>query len=363
MPCRSIDQGTTPAGTSAKLYPPTALGPSTEASEQKLCLAFHQEKANFEEMDFFAKTELSEHREPSLSAYLPTDYDAGRSVGLIAGREQYPLILAKEIRQAGVALRLIAFEGETSDELWESFAPEHRARIKVGQVGKMLKALKKLDVQDAIMAGQISPGRLFRDLHPDLKAIQILARLKNRNADTIFGALQKEIEQAGIRLLDARAFMDAHLAHEGLMTGGKLKADPDSIHFGIRMAKAIARLDIGQGVVVRKGTVLAVEAFEGTDDMLARANKYRTDRLIFVKTPKPGQNWRFDVPVFGIKTLETMNAAGIQTACLEAGATLILNRSEVLTEARRQNIEIYGYTSTQAAALLDEQPLESLDPL
>jgi hypothetical protein len=280
---------------------------------------------------------------PVRSRFLPADFDARLPVALIAGRQRYPILLAAELRAAGLPVRLIAFDGETTDELWDSFPEAERARIKVGQLGHMLKALRRLGARHAIMAGQIAPGRLFRELTPDLKAIQILASLKERNAESIFGAIAREIGKLEINLLDARAFMDAHLATPGVMTGGKLRADPGHIAHGVRIAKEVARLDIGQGCVVRKGTVLAVEAFEGTDDMLARANKYKTDKLIFVKTPKPLQDWRFDVPVFGLKTLETMRASGIGTACMEVDGTIVLDKDAVLAQAQAWGIELYGY--------------------
>jgi UDP-2,3-diacylglucosamine hydrolase len=280
-----------------------------------------------------------------VSRFLPEGFDVSAPVALLAGRRAYPIILAERIRGAGVPLRLIAFEGETEDALWDSFADDERAMIKVGQLGHMLKAMHELGVKYAIMAGQIMPGRLFRDLHPDLKALAILAMLKERNAESIFGAICREIAGIGVELLDARAFMDVDLASGGVMTGGRLRADREHIDFGVRMAREVARLDIGQGVVVRKGTVLAVEAFEGTDDMLARANKYKTDKLIFVKTPKPRQDWRFDVPVFGLSTLESMNRSGIGTACLEVDGTIMLDKSKVVAEAKNLGIELFGYSN------------------
>ncbi|HNX05414.1 MAG TPA: UDP-2,3-diacylglucosamine diphosphatase LpxI [Opitutales bacterium] len=286
----------------------------------------------------------------SISRFLPDGYDPSAPVALVAGRRLYPILLARSMRSAGVPVRLIAFEGETADELWDSFADSDRARIKVGQLGHMLKSMKKLGAKYAVMAGQIAPGHLFRELHPDLKALAILATLRERNAETIFGAICREIADIGITLLDARSFMDTEMASPGVMTGSRLKADLDSIGFGIRIAKEVARLDIGQGVVVRKGTVLAVEAFEGTDDMLSRANKYKTDGLIFVKTPKPRQDWRFDVPVFGMQTVESMKAAGIATACLEIDGAIILEKEAVCAHARKLGIELYGYKPDQAAA-------------
>jgi hypothetical protein len=278
------------------------------------------------------------------SRFLPSNFDSSSPVAVIAGQRDYPVLAIETMRAAGVPVRLIAFEGETREDLYASFPEDQRARIKVGQVGKMLKALKKLGARYALFVGQITPGRLFRDLTPDLKAVAMLAKLKERNAETIFGSICAEVEKIGVTLLDARAFMDGHLASPGLMTRGRLKAPEETIQFGVRMAREIAALDIGQGVVVRKGTVLSVEAFEGTDDMLSRANKYKTDGLIFVKTSKPRQNPHFDWPVFGEKTLETMRTSGITTAALEVDRTILLRKTELIATAERYGIELWGYS-------------------
>ncbi len=276
------------------------------------------------------------------STFLPTDFD-GRAIALLAGKGRYPELSLESIRAAGFQAKLIAFDGETSESLWEQFDPNDRTRIKVGQLGKMLKSLNKLDCGYALMAGQITPRRLFRGLHPDLKALTILNSLKERNAETIFGAIASEVENIGIQLLDARCFLDQHIATEGLMTPGRQKCEQRFLDHGIEIARHIAERDIGQGAVVRKGTVLAVEAFEGTDKMLRRAGEFKTDGLIFVKTVKRKQDYRFDVPVFGLKTLETMVEAGIGTAALETGCTLILDKDTVLKAAKKRRIELIGY--------------------
>jgi len=278
-----------------------------------------------------------------LSQFLPSDFDPSGPIAVVAGQRDYPILAVEAIRAANLPVRLIAFEGETREELYESFPESERIRIKVGQIGKMLKAMKRMETRYALFVGQITPGRLFKDLTPDLKAVKILATLKRRNADTIFGAIVNEVEKAGLTMLDARAFMDSQLATEGLMTQGKLKANPEHLNYGIKIAQNVAQLDIGQGVVVRKGTVLAVEAFEGTDDMLTRANKYKTDQLIFVKTSKPTQNPYFDWPVFGEKTLETMHASGVTTAALEAHKTIMLNRPQLIDKAQQLGIQLLGY--------------------
>ncbi|MGJ8651633.1 MAG: LpxI family protein [Opitutaceae bacterium] len=275
---------------------------------------------------------------------MPIDFEA-KPIGLIAGKGRYPILMAERILAAGLPLRVISFAGETDTE-WVNQLPEsEHIQIKVGQLGKLLKSLQKLDCCYAVMAGQITPRRLFHGLHPDLKALKILNSLKRKNAETIFGAISAEIEAINIQMLDARSFLDDQLSTEGLMTSGSLKADLEYIEHGIKIAKGSADLDIGQGAVVRHGTVLAVEAYEGTDPMLQRAGTFKTDDLIFVKTVKRVQDYRFDVPVFGERTLEMMKTAGIRTAALEANRVLILDKDLIIQKAKKLKIELFGYSS------------------
>ncbi len=278
-----------------------------------------------------------------ISAFLPTDFDATRPVALIAGQGIYPVLIAQAVRRAGVPLRLIAFDEETRPDLIESFPASERRVIQVGQLGKMLATLKDYGAGYALMAGQITPRRLFKGLHPDLKAARILMSLKRRNAETIFGAIAHEIEALGINLLDARSFLDDQLASTGCMTGRSFPIDHDYVAHGVQIARECARLDIGQGCVVRKGTVLAVEAFEGTDAMLRRAGEFKTDEALFVKTVKARQDYRFDVPCFGLKTLETMREAGLKAAALETGRVILLDKSAVVTQAKSWGIHLLGF--------------------
>lgn len=277
------------------------------------------------------------------SAFLPATFDSRRPLTLIAGQGLYPILVAAAVRRAGVPLRLVAFEEETRPELMASFPRAEMRLLKVGQLGHMLDALGEFAAGYALMAGQITPRRLFKGLHPDLKATRILLSLKRRNAETIFGAIAREIEALGVTLLDARAFLDDQLATAGPMTGKKFPIEPDYLAHGIQIARECARLDIGQGCVVRKGTVLAVEAFEGTDEMLRRAGAFKTDETLFVKTVKARQDWRFDVPCFGQRTLETMREAHLGAAALEAGKVLILDKPAVLEQARAWGISLYGF--------------------
>ena len=277
------------------------------------------------------------------SAFLPSDFNPRNPVVLIAGQGLYPVLVAQAVRRAGVTLRLIAFDEETRPDLVESFPKDERRVIQVGQLGKMLDTLESYGAGYALMAGQITPKRLFKGLHPDFKAARILMSLKRRNAETIFGAIAAEIEKLGVTLLDARSFLDDQLATAGCMTGKHFPIDDDYLAHGVQIARECARLDIGQGCVVRKGTVIAVEAFEGTDEMLRRAGTFKTDETLFVKTVKARQDYRFDVPCFGLKTLETLREASIKAAALETGRVIMLDKPAVIEQARAWGISLFGF--------------------
>lgn len=280
-----------------------------------------------------------------MSKFLPADFNPAKPVTLIAGKGRYPELTLERLRAANLDTRLVAFEGETEAALIARFPAEHVARIKVGQLGHLLDALKAQRAGAAIMAGQITPRRLFKGLTPDLKAVAILATLKEKNAESIFGALAREIEKIGVRQLDARVFLDDQLASAGCMTGWFSGIDDDTLALGVRIAKESARLDIGQGVVVAGGTVVAVEAFEGTDKMLRRCADLGAEDMVFVKTVKPRQDYRFDVPCLGVKTLESLAAGGVMKAAVEAGAVLLLDKPAVIARAKELGITLFGYKS------------------
>ena len=237
---------------------------------------------------------------------------------------------------------------KTSPQLIESFSNDEQSTVKVGQVGKLLKELKKFDAGYAVMAGQVTPGKLFKGLHPDLKAIRMLAGLDRKNAETIFGAIGDEIEKAGIHLLDARVFMDEDLADEGAMVKGKEKIESEHLVHGIEIARKNARLDVGQGVVVSRGTVLAVEAFEGTNAMLERAGQFGAKNCLFIKTWESQNRTPALMCLYlGCKPFMPLKEAAIKNVALESGSVLLLNKEEVLKEARTQAIGILGSHKTR----------------
>ena len=278
------------------------------------------------------------------SKFLPTGYNR-EAITLIAGKGRYPALLTEIIKNKGIPLKLISIKGETQDSLINLFPDEDHVSLDLGKVNQLLKTLKSLESKYVIMAGQIKPTRLFKDLNPDIKLISMLVKLKELNAETIFGSIVEEINHQGCNVLDARSFLDDHLASEGLMTLTKKKPSSDILEFGINMAKNIAQLNIGQGIVIKDKTVIAVEAFEGTNKMLKRVGDLKLNNLIFFKTIKKNQDCRFDIPVFGLQTLELLQNLKIKTAVLEKNSVIIIDKAEVLKAAEKYKIQLIGFTA------------------
>jgi DUF1009 family protein len=260
---------------------------------------------------------------------------------LIAGSGDYPrLVIAGAIKFGVQRLAMASFDGETAPDLVEMV--DQNFPMKVGQLGKLVDAAKKSGARRALMAGQIAPSHLF-NLRPDFKALVVLAKLKERNAETLFGAVGVELSKVGVQLISATTYLDDHIATSGHIAGPGLKArQVEDLDFGFRMAKETSRLDIGQTVVVKNGTVLAVEAFEGTNEAIRRGGKLGRGGATLVKVSKPNQDMRFDVPVIGTKTLEIAAESGIRSIGVESGATLLLDRPKVCALAESLSITIYG---------------------
>jgi UDP-2,3-diacylglucosamine hydrolase len=266
-----------------------------------------------------------------------------RIIGIIAGSGVYPetFISAAREKSPGVKLVVAAFHGETKPELAES--ADATEWFRVAQLGKMIKFFRREGVTEAVMMGQISPKNLF-DMRPDLRVLMILARVKERNAETLFGAVADELAKEGITVLSATTFLEDHLPGPGHVCGPAFKkrqlTDAD---FGFRIAKQSSALDIGQSVVVRHGTVLAVEAFEGTNNCIKRGGELGHGKdVMLVKVSKPNQDFRFDVPVIGPQTIETCAAAGVSGIAIEAGKTLLLEKDKVAGLCARHQIGIHG---------------------
>ena len=212
--------------------------------------------------------------------------------------------------------------------------------MRVGQLSKLLKFFGETAIQHAVMAGQIAPKNLF-DLRPDWKMLLLLAQLKRRNAESIFTAVADELARANVALLPATTFLGDCVARTGLVAGPKLsRREQDDVAYGFEIAKAISRLDIGQTVVVKNGTVLAVEAFEGTNEALKRGAMLGRKNAIMVKVAKPNQDMRFDVPVIGLETIRVAAEAQLRVIALEAGKTLLLERDAMVDLAEQSKISI-----------------------
>ena len=261
------------------------------------------------------------------------------TLGIIAGNGVYPRLLADGARQAGVK-RIVAaaFTDETDDRL--AVKVDDIQWMRVGQLAKLVSFFRNAGVHSAIMAGQIAPKNLF-DLRPDWKMLLLLARLKRRNAESIFTAIANELARHDVTLLPATLFLEDCVATAGLIAGRQLThREEDDVTFGFEIAREVCRLDIGQTVIVKNGTVLAVEAFEGTNEAIKRGGALGRKYATMVKVAKPTQDMRFDVPVIGLATVEIATEARLRVIAIEAGRTLLLEKEKLIEAANRSQISI-----------------------
>ncbi|HOX56518.1 MAG TPA: UDP-2,3-diacylglucosamine diphosphatase LpxI [Candidatus Paceibacterota bacterium] len=262
-------------------------------------------------------------------------------LGLIAGNRSLPLLFAKEARRQGVKrLVAVAVEGETDPAL--ASLVDDIVWLRVGQLSKMIAAFTDRGVRQCVMAGQIAPKNLF-DVRPDLRAMALLLRLREKNAHTIFGAIADELKHDGVELIEATPWLKSLMPQAGFRLGPKLsEAQRKDVEFGFRIAKEVSRLEIGQTVLVKGGTVLAVEAFEGTDKCLARGGEQAgaDGGAVAVKVAKEQHDFRFDIPCLGPQTLETCAAARIAVLAFEAGKSLLLEQETCEGIATRAKIAV-----------------------
>jgi DUF1009 family protein len=260
-------------------------------------------------------------------------------LGIIAGNGVYPRLLADAARKAGVKkIVAAAFTGET-DPILEQHV-ELVEWMRVGQLGRLLKFFRNQEIHQAIMAGQIAPKNLF-DLRPDLKALMLLGKLKERNAESIFAAIADELVKIDVALLPATTFLEDSLAQPGLIAGPKLSPRQEhDVELGWTVAKEIARLDIGQTIVIKNGTIVAVEALEGTNEAIKRGGMLAREGAVVVKVSKPSQDMRFDVPVIGVETVRIAAESAVRVVAVEAGKTLLLERDAVIALADSLSISV-----------------------
>jgi len=263
------------------------------------------------------------------------------TIGIIAGNRTLPLEFARLARAAGVR-RLVAaaFENETDPAL--AALVDDIVWLRVGQLSKLIAVFTDRGVKECVMVGQIAPKNLF-DFRPDLRAMALVFRLKEKNAHTIFGAIADELQKDGVTLIDATRWLKPLMPSAGFQLGPKLSAGQrEDIAFGHRIAKEVSRLEIGQIVVVKNGTVLAVEGFEGTDKCLARGGELagRSGGAVAVKVAREKHDLRFDIPCLGSRTLQTCAAAGISVLALEPGKTLLLEAETCAQLAKKHKISV-----------------------
>jgi len=262
-------------------------------------------------------------------------------LGIIAGNGVYPQLVAATARKAGVKKIVAAGFTDETDPLLRQYV-DVLEWMRVGQLGRLLKFFRAQHIHHAIMAGQIAPKNLF-DLRPDLKAVMLLGKLKQRNAESIFAAIADELAKIEVDLLPATTFLKDSIAKLGLIVGPKLSSREEyDIELGWNIAKEISRLDIGQTVIVKNGTIVAVEALEGTNETIRRGGALAREGAAMVKVAKPNQDMRFDVPIIGVETIRVATEAGLRVIAIEAGKTLFLQRDAIANLAGAASISIVG---------------------
>lgn len=261
--------------------------------------------------------------------------------GLIAGNGQFPFLVVEGAKKAGASLAVVAIKEETDRHIDE--VADNVLWVNIGQLGKMIDFLKKQGVEKAIMAGQVKHVQIFSGAVPDMRMLKMLWNLPKRNTDSLIGGVAAEMASEGIEVIDSTFFVGDHLAPHGPITKRPPSdIEKENIEYGLLIASEIARLDLGQTIVVRAKACVAVEAMEGTDAAIKRAGELANGKLTVVKVAKPNQDMRFDVPVIGMPTIETMAAAGATCLSVTAAKTLIFDRDQTIALADKHKIAIVG---------------------
>jgi len=272
-----------------------------------------------------------------------------KKIGLISGGGAFPLMFAREARNLGYSLFVVGLKGITPKEIEQYAAATDY--FKLGQISGPIDFLKKNGVDKVLMAGNVKHVSIFGGIMPDLRAAKLLVTLKDRKANSLLGALADELKKDGIELVNSATFLEHLLPAPGLLAGPKPGKDAmRNIEFGWKAAKTLAGLDIGLTVVLRDMVVIAAEAQEGTDECIKRAGVLvraggsaagkRLPDMAVVKVARPSQDMRFDLPVIGVKTLESMNEAGAAILVIEAGKTLILDKEAFLARAGELDLTV-----------------------
>ena len=266
------------------------------------------------------------------------------SIGLIAGGGQFPQLIADAARIQGYRVVAVAHQGETDAALEDKV--DTLVWIKLGQFGRLIHALKKNGVRRALMAGTIAKRRMFSGIRPDLKGLALMSKMAVFHDDGILRAVSDELKSQGIEIIPSTFCLPDLLSPRGCLTKRRpSRKEMEDVEFGWRVAKELGRLDIGQCVVVRDKTVLALEAMEGTDATILRGGDLAREKAVVIKLSKPGQDLRFDVPTVGLKTLETMARVKASVLAIEANKTLLFDKSAVIEYADKKGIVIMSKES------------------
>jgi DUF1009 family protein len=262
-------------------------------------------------------------------------------IGLIAGSGQFPILFAKAAKAKGFDVFAVAYNSETAPEL-----ADHVTEIEwihLGQIKRLIQFFRNASVQEAVMLGAIRKTRAFSELKPDTKALALLARIKHTHDDSFLRAFADFLLKEGITIRPSTFLLPDLLAAEGCWTKRKPnKSEWEAIELGWKMAKEIGRLDIGQCVVVGKGSVLAVEAVDGTDATIRRGGQLGREDSVVVKVCKPNQDTRFDIPAVGAQTIGTMHESNVNALAIEAGKAVVFDRDEMVRSADELGITIVG---------------------
>lgn len=261
--------------------------------------------------------------------------------GLIAGNGQFPFLTIEGARRAGARLAIVAIKEETDPTIESSGFPVKW--VGIGQLGKMISFFKDHEVEKALMCGQVKHVQIFSGALPDMRMVKMLWNLPRRNTDSLIGGVADEMAKEGIKLIDSTYFVQNELASHGVLTKRKPdEQEVENIAYGLDLASEIARLDLGQTIVIRGKACVAIEAMEGTDATIRRSGELAKGKLTVVKVAKPDQDMRFDVPVVGVPTVEAMAHAGATCLSVTARKTLIFDRQEMIALADKHKIAIVG---------------------
>ncbi len=262
-----------------------------------------------------------------------------QKIGLIAGSGQFPILFSKIAIKNGFSVFTAAYVNEADQVLTQ--LSEKIQWLHLGQVKRLIKFFKHNNVTRAVMVGAVRKTRLFTDVKPDMKAISIIAGIGNTHDDAIMRAFADSLEKEGIKIEPSTFLLPELLATKGVWTIRKpSRSEKKDIAMGFSIAREIGRLDIGQSVVVGGGSILAVEAIDGTDATIKRGGRLGKGEAVLVKICKPNQDFRFDVPSVGMKTIETMNQYDVRALAIEAGKTVVFDRADMIHTANENNIAI-----------------------